>query len=267
MARALSHLFSLIRGSVGGLTYFSNQFHQICMRQRTAPVQPNTPYQAGVKTAFDLSDATWNALPALSRELWESYAQTCTYPGPAGDYTVPGRQLFIGTLVLAQYLNGFFPETIVPSVDPPLEAGWYNPGNFKDRIYDGGTQGISLTLTTPPGPFSSIVVDSSIGFSPSRLRYKGPWISNRKHFQQLPQNAIHNVTIDLPLAMVGMTVFSRSKVFTAALFGTDPIPHRMAFPVILRHIVTVDPGNGDGNDSPTGSKAKKVTNKKKAIIA
>lgn len=244
MAYAVSLLHSLIRGSTGGLTYFSNQFHQICVRARTSPVQPNTPFQSGIKTAFDYADSQWTALSDADRALWENYAATCVYQGPAGPYTVPARQLFIGTLGLANYINGVFPAFFLRTTIPPLVNGFYNPGPFTVESYSGGSQGIDLGVFTPADEWSVIVVDTSIGFDATRLRYKGPWVSSRKYIQLLPPSAANAVSVDLPIGLVGKTIFSRSRVFTATGAADVAIPHRMAVPVILRHVCETSGNNG-----------------------
>lgn len=251
MARALSHLHSLIRGSVGGLTYFSNQFHQICMRQRTAPVQPNTPFQTGIRTAFNAAEAAWESLSEQARTDWADYAATCVYPGPAGDYTVPGRQLMIGTLALAFYADGIQPEEFVVHASAPIIAGWFNPASIHVGIYVGETQGIAVVISNQTGREAVAVVDVSIAFNLTRNRYKGPWQSASK-IVAITGLGSKIATIDRPAGTLGQAIFTRTRVFSAAPFGETPAPHSLAFPAFLRHICAEPPVNGI--DSPAGSK-------------
>lgn len=254
MAYALSHLHSLVRGSVGGLTYFANQFHQICMRQRTAPVQPNTPFQTGIRTAFNAAEATWEALTPALRQEWVDYAATCVYPGPAGPYTVPGRQLMIGTLALAYYADAIQPSEFKPCITAPTVAGWYNPASIQTSIYNGGTQGIALSIDTGPGFEAAAVVDVSIAFNVTRNRYKGPWQSAVKTIVQWgPGSKL--VEIDRPAGTVGKIIFTRTRVFTAAPHLETGIPHALAFPAYLRHTCEEGPPK-DLKGKPPATKVK-----------
>lgn len=258
MARALSHLHSLIRGSVGGLTYFSNQFHQICMRQRTAPVQPNTPYQTGIRTAFDHAESYWEAITQAWRDAWDDYAVTCVYPGPAGPYTVPGRQLFVGTLALAIYADAIKPAEFGIFLEAPVVSGWFNPGTIAAATYSGETQGIALSISIPEGREAVAVVDLSIAFNLTRTRYKGPWITTAKTIEATAPGHLH-IDIDRPAGTLGKAIFTRTRSFTATLGIPASEPHALAFPAFLRHICEEAPING--NDKPAA--AKKATAKKK----
>jgi len=257
MARALSHLHSLIRGSVGGLTYFSNQFHQICMRQRTAPVQPNTPWQSGIRTAFNVAEAAWEALTSQQRDDWNDYAATCVYPGPAGPYSVPGRQLMVGTLALAYYNLGIKPGEFYALTTAPVIAGWYNPGAVIAVDYTGTTQGIAVQVVIPAPSGAAIFIDVSIAFNHTRNRYKGPWISSAKHIAFLLLG-LNTINIDRPEGTAGKIIFSRTRLITAQTIEPNAIPHRLAFPVILRHTcLTVANGNNGEKPAKTKSRAKK----------
>jgi len=105
MARALSLLFSNILGSVGGLTYFNGPFHQIQIRQRTNPVQPDSVYQIAMRAAFAEAVAVWGALSKAIRDDWSVYASTVVYSGPLGNYSPSGRMLAIGQYAAVRYLN------------------------------------------------------------------------------------------------------------------------------------------------------------------
>lgn len=244
MAYALSHIFSLQRGSVGGITYFANQFHQICMRQRTSPVQPNTAYQVGVRTAFDQAEALWDALSPAARDDWQFYANSCIYPGPAGPYTVPGRQLMIGTIALAAYANAINPGIFSMTTLAPVISGWYNPGPITVAGYGGLAQGIGIEVQNDTGREGIAVVDVSIGFNLTRNRYKGPWISSAKTVIAVATPGLTHIDIDRPAGTLDKIIFSRSRLFSAGL-PTEPVEHHsLAFPVILRHVCEEVPPPG-----------------------
>jgi len=236
MAYALSHLHSLVRGSVGGLTYFANQFHQICIRQRTAPVQPNTPYQSGIRSAFDYAESQFAALSPLDRQLWDDYAVTCIYPGPAGPYSVPGRQLAVGSIALAAYADAIAPGTFQVQSLAPVVSGWFNVGTILVEEYVGLEQGIAVSVGVDAGRAAVAVVDVSIAHNLTRNRYKGPWLSASKAIQACPAGARSIIEIDRPLGSLGKAIFTRTRVFSADPVASPVVAHALAFPVYLRHI-------------------------------
>lgn len=108
MARGLSLLFSNLLGSVGGLTYFNGPYHQIQVRQRTTPVQPDSIYQVAMRTAFSEAITAWGNAPKVVRDAWATYASTVVYTGPLGNYSPSGRMLAVGQYAAVQYFNAQF---------------------------------------------------------------------------------------------------------------------------------------------------------------
>lgn len=267
MAYVLSHIHSLMRGSVGGATYLANQFHQIVMRARTAPVQPNTVYQEGIRTAFNVAENFWEQCTQEQRDAWADYAATCVYPGPAGPYTVPGRQLFVGTLALAKYAEAIKPVTFAIIRTAPPVAGWFNPGGIVVSEYGGASQGIAVTIQNPTDRSAVAVIDVSIAFNLTRNRFKGPWISQAKTILLVPEMTNVPVYIDRPLGTVGKAIFSHTRMFTAGATPTPPIAHALAFPVFLRHICELGPALASTSSTPGSRTTKKVAKKKQAKVA
>jgi len=105
MARMLGIHASIIRGSVGGNTFTANRNHQIVIRQRTAPVQPNTTFQAQVKSAFAAAVVAWETATPVARQQWNAYAQTVTLQGPLGPYQPSGRDLAIAQYAYTQWMQ------------------------------------------------------------------------------------------------------------------------------------------------------------------
>jgi hypothetical protein len=105
MAKAKSHLMSIIRGSVAGVTYLSGPDHQLVMRQRTTPVNPQTTRQSQMRSEFSGAAARWNALTPNQRRAWEQYAETVTIENPVDNFNPSGRSLFIGNISTREYLT------------------------------------------------------------------------------------------------------------------------------------------------------------------
>jgi hypothetical protein len=176
LARLLSPNASIIRGSIAGITYFSNQYHQIVMRARTAPVQPGGPYVSTIRSDFDRASNVWDSMNPTDRELWNAYASTCKFPGPLGEYTVPGRNLFMGAYTFLKYVEDR--GLAAPSIDysPPSITGFANIGPIiADDLAAPGT-GFQVSVYNPNGEDLCVMIERSLGFKQSRMSYKGPWV-------------------------------------------------------------------------------------------
>lgn len=105
MARMKSHLMSIMRGSVGGITYLAGPNHQIVARARTSPVNPQTTRQSQMRSEFSGAAARWNALTPAERRAWKNYAETITIENPVDNFVPTGRQIFIGNIGTREYLS------------------------------------------------------------------------------------------------------------------------------------------------------------------
>lgn len=104
MAKVKSHLFSVMRGSIAGITYTANTFCSIIARARTIPTNTNTQYQQQIRACFTQAKAIWPTLARNIRAGWDNWAATVTLMGPTGPYTVPGRQWYQGIRATVYYL-------------------------------------------------------------------------------------------------------------------------------------------------------------------
>jgi len=178
MARILSHVWSNIRGSVGGITYFPNQFHQIVARQRTTPVNPSTHNQDRIRACMSIAQNVWESLAQQTRDVWTWYAENTPISGPLGNYTLTGRTMFIRCYTTALYLDNRGaltnspPQTTgpailgVPSFGAPTFAAPSIPGTGFNVVCDNEYFFNSTLYLQVAGPFES-----------SRLRFKGPFSS------------------------------------------------------------------------------------------
>lgn len=178
MARLLSIIASVIRGSVGGLTYSSNQFHQIIVRARTAPVNPNTSNQTTIRSAFNVASQAWKGMSTPVREAWNEYAESLTYEGPLGPYSLPGRQVCIGNLALAGYIATRQLYALVPSAAAPIVPGFLDIGNIVVSPAGAGETGFIVNVENPNLFDVVYFAQRSVNFGTSRYRFKGPYLSD-----------------------------------------------------------------------------------------
>jgi len=232
MARVLSHPYVTVRGSVGGTTYLCNQYHQIVARQRTAPVQPQTPDQQLVRGYLSAASAKWSALTEVQRDGWNDYASTCQWSGPLGTYTIPGRLMFLAALSRARNAGRCSPapayvELVTPPIipgfaellnDPPAAPAGPAATGYKIKVYNLNTDDLMVFCWR------------SIAWPLTRYRFKGPFVAPSIKGQIIaPAGNYEFVFTGL---VKDMHYFNFISAVTAKL--TPGVPHRITMPRIVR---------------------------------
>lgn len=196
MAKLRSPVWSTIRGSIAGTTYMTGTTAQIVARQRTNPVQPNTPQQSEIRSIVATLNVAWkDVLTEVQRSNWNLYASTCVFQGPVSQYTIPGRLIFIAGLSLVKLINlrGYLviPETLTA----PTEPGFYNPGGIEvDQGHPAGT-GFRIIVNNFGSHTIAVFYNVSPAQSPGRYFYKGPWDKGLTNAFSAPFGASTNHTI------------------------------------------------------------------------
>jgi len=185
--KAKSHIFSNMRGSVGGITYSTNQYDQIIGRARTIPVQPNTNAQQEMKAAFAYYAAHWRNESGVNRANWERYANTVNFSGPLGTYQVGGRQLYCGNLAanLVAVERSGIPHSF--GTTAPAGDGFVNLEKVALVDLSGPGTGFAVAITPPEGYsdcFCAIQISSPQ--SPTVNYYKGPFNSTLWRATEIP---------------------------------------------------------------------------------
>lgn len=209
MAKLLSHVWSSISGSVGGITYLNGPHHAIIARSRVAPVQPGTLFQSMMRSSLNEASAQWEALTQVQQEDWEVYAQTCTFQGKQGNYEITGRSLFMAGRSLQRYINlrGLAAPTFV--VTPPATTGFLLPSDFELVAAVGLGTGLGVKLTADLNDDTLVHVQISGPHGTSRNFYKGPW--NTRDSQALIIPATVSATVDVLGLVDGAKYFVRVK--------------------------------------------------------
>ena len=175
MAKVKSHLFSIMRGSVGGINYTANQYHQIIARNRTSPVNPRTNKQSMVRSSFSEALAQWVNLSISAQTAWNDWASLVTFTGPLGEYQISGRNAFIMHLAPSNYLRALpAPDHVasqsVPAVYGMMPIGWIQ--QFAPS--DAGT-GIDISVVNDDDYEKIALVTLSPVLISQRRSYQGPW--------------------------------------------------------------------------------------------
>lgn len=185
MAKFLSQIMTIARGSVGGITFTANQFQQLIMRAKTSPVNPSSSVQSSIRSAFAQSCSRWGILTDAQRTAWNDYADTLQYTGPLGPYTMPGRQVMVGNLTLMLYGNNYLGTPLTPIWTAPTTPGFTAFSDVKPVEVSSGT-GVALTISNATGKDMHALVERSIAFPASRNLYKGPFLSSTAQFVPCP---------------------------------------------------------------------------------
>lgn len=226
--RILSPLMSIARGSVAGLTFTANQFHQIVVRQKTAPVNPKTTFQEQMRVAFAAASVHWKGLVQSVRDDWSDYAKTVDYPGPLGSYVVTGRNIFMANAAMILYINARALDTLTLSTAAPTIPGVPSWSDVSTDAPSVPGTGFSIHLENISGDDMNYFITISPPQAPSRLRYKGPWDSSSAVSDTVASLAA--VSIDFLTLQEGAAYFARIKGITVEA------PHRSSFDIIVRRI-------------------------------
>jgi len=176
--RAQSHIFNIMRGSIAGVTYFANQFHQIVARARTAPVDPSTDPQQDIRASMSYASQLYDALSDANKLLWDQYADTVNYSGPFGNYTIPGRQMCIGCVSVPYYLGQQGISIGVADATPPTTSGKLGLTGIGYQAPTSVGTGVEVVFTNPNTETCIIYAEISGKQTASRFRYKGPFDSS-----------------------------------------------------------------------------------------
>lgn len=226
--RALSHIHSIMRGSVGGITYTANQWYAIIARARVSPVNPSTPNQSAIRSALSAASSVWKNLADATREAWNDYAATCQYQGPLEPYYITGRLMFTACLSLVQYLDARGLYDFTPTPTAPTVPGFFSPGpiNIQTPLTPG--TGISLSIGNNTGEDGIAFIERSYAFNVSRERFKGPFLSSSG--QCVECNNGTSTLVDIMDLAEGYVYFTRVRLVTAQA------PFRLSAEYIFRHI-------------------------------
>lgn len=229
MAKILSQVDTIRRGSVGGITYTANQWAQIIARARTAPVNPSTPFQTTIRSALSNVSAQWEIMTQDERDAWSAYAQTVIFTGPLGQYQITGRLMFIRCLALPLYCNSRGLIVLALDDEPPVVPGAFNAGPLNPVPPAGpAVTGIGLSIGNQTGEDGVAFVERSVAFAQTRERYKGPFLSTLAVAEDITAGV--STVISFTGLTVDMVYFTYTRMFTKVA------PFRLSSSYVTRHI-------------------------------
>jgi hypothetical protein len=213
MAKFLSQVYTIIRGSVGGLTYTANQHQQLIVKAKTAPVNPVTNFQTALRTAFAQASILWPTLSPAQRGDWDDYAESINLPGPLGVHTVSGRLMFMRNYGTAGYFHDRFPLV----AEAPILLAPTVPGPFPIALA-GLTAptavgiGMAFNISSSSDDDWYAYVSISRQFDGSRMRFKGPFKSSKMQLDT--QAGPGTISFDFLGLELGATYFVKFRAYT-----------------------------------------------------
>ena len=231
MARMRGIHADVMRGSIAGNTFTANQFHQIIVRQRTSPVNPNTNRQSQIRSAMSAASVTWLSLTDAVRADWNNYAQSLFYPNPLGPIQVPGRQVFLSNIGTAKYLldRGELAGPIATT--PPVIPGFLGIGDVTYGPLAAPGTGFELDIASPNAENTLGFAFRSFSFNPTRYRYKGPWLTE----------TLDSVSITGPTdGVINFTGLSDSMIYFCAVRLISAVaPFRLSPLIYIRCVADI----------------------------
>lgn len=225
LAKMLSQVATIIRGSAGGVTYTANQYQQIIMRARTSPVNPGSTNQGRIRAAFSQAEVLWAGLTEGERSEWDQYSDTVTRTNVFGTYTAPGRQTFIGNIGLRKYLTARGVVFTSPVNTAPLTPGPLSIPVLTETAPASGT-GFQVGVGNGNAEDCWAVWEISPPQRGTRNFWKGPWLSN--------QLAAVSVTASTS-GVISFTSLTEDMIyFVRVRFITKGDVCRVSAPVIIR---------------------------------
>jgi hypothetical protein len=178
MAKVLSPVWSIIRGSIAGTTYTANKYGSIIARQRVAPTNPGTNPQQIVRAAFTNALTKWRQQSDAVREAWNAYANTCTFEGPTGNYKIPGREMFVRTFTVVFWLNAELSEGLTLTYGAPTTPGLLSMVTLPVTAPASIATGYRINAGNNNGEDCILYAARSMAFNSTRNTYHGKFVNS-----------------------------------------------------------------------------------------
>jgi hypothetical protein len=235
VAKIISPVWSVIRGSIAGTTYFPNQYGQIIGRQRTRPVNPGSTHQNRIRSAFDRAQSEYADLTVPQQEDWDTYAASVPRESGVGVITLKGKQVCIGNYGLALYLDnlGVCSFGAINNLAPTI-MGMLAISNPQITAPTAGN-GFRISCGNDNGHTVFLIAQRSPQTADDRYFWKGPWDSSNPGLQSVVIPDAGSDGIDFANLTLDAPYFCRFR------FISETAPFRLSPVFILRKITEAAP--------------------------
>ena len=237
MAKFLSQVYTVIRGSVGGVTYLAGPHHALIARARVAPVNPGTTWQNYIRAAWANKAASWQGLTDAVRRNWGLYALTVQFQSPTGPYTVTGRSLFTAWKATGLYVANRGFATWTTTAAPTTPGALLQAAVTLDAALATPGIGRLLYVDNPNTTKVTFYIEASPPQSAIRNTFKGPFDSGTM-FGSAIVAAGANIGIPITGLVSGAVYFARIGTITTGIDSPGAVPCKVAQPTIYRFVAT-----------------------------
>lgn len=195
MAKIVSPVWSIIRGSIAGTTYLTTSSGMIIGRQRTMPVNPRTGFQTRIRDGLAKAVTEWHDLTTLNRDQWNAWAV-------ADPQYSTGRQAFIAGQSFYNYVEnlGVLPLGATKYLYMPEFAG--HPSITAIDIAPSVSPGVAWDVTNNSPQDVMILMELSPMFEETRNFWNGPWDLSQGHKIALLTASGGHTTLEWTTAIV-----------------------------------------------------------------
>ncbi|MGB6896875.1 MAG: hypothetical protein WBF37_13170 [Dehalococcoidia bacterium] len=231
MAKGLGLLFSQVRGSIGDLVFFPNQWESNVIREKVIPSDPASVDQIRWRTAFSSSIALWQSLSGSDRQGWSDYSRSLRRWRRGSRLAYAGHSGFMQSLPFAWYARsrGWLPSD--PIGTPPVSPGYLSQAPCEEKLVASGLTGTRWYSLQPNPEDCLAIIWTSDEFSPTINRHKSPF--NLPIRQERSQHGI------IVLTKTGMT--EGNVVFFRLVLISAQEPFRVSFRQFIRGVAIAVP--------------------------
>lgn len=223
--RFTSPIFTMARGSLGGITFLATATQSLVARARVSPTQPHTTYQNMLRNAFKQAVGWWESATGVVMSAWASYAANIWLSGPMGPYQPTGRQLMCGNISMQQYLISRGATFTAAAHDMTIGAtAYFTAPTVTVLPPSSGHTGFKIHVVNNSSAIGVFWVEISASYGISRNYFKGPFMASTLLSADIAGAANHDFVFDIGPALG--VAFARVGVMdkaTGQIRGIDQV--------------------------------------------
>lgn len=164
-----------IVGALGATVFQRGRYGGVA-RNRSVPVNPNTPRQVRARAAMSWCSDQWLQMSDAQRQAWNDYAAILAWLNRFGDtVNLPGKQHFLRRATLQYSVQAILGLPINIDLSAPSGPG-IPPTPTAVIVADNSAGSIEIaSMNITPAAGDTVVFEWVYNVSPLRNYYKGPF--------------------------------------------------------------------------------------------
>lgn len=205
MAKALSHIFSSLRGSIAGVYGSTGLGAQIKLTSRVNKTKPRSPLQLCIQRSTATGSAYWNRCSTSIKAAWDRYGYL---------HSMTGRNLWLSCYKTHTIYRTAYVPNALPVVNLCLSPSALVeiPFFFRLRdVYHTPPDTVRFWFTNPNGFAVALFISWSRPCNRTLNHYNG-WFSPQHFYYRSVGAHITNLLVSLPGFIPGRRYFFRCQV-------------------------------------------------------